>query len=804
VSWNGWSTTTARTVPAPPTRQSRSDGLLVATELALASVSAAAVLGMHRLFVDGAYRGPLLLQVALAHLTMAVIRRRNLSLRVALPLSLGLAAVAITWTQYADTTWLGLPSTTTLDAAHTDIVDAWRQFQDVRAPAPVEPGFITATSLAVWIIAFIADWGAFRTGVSFESLLPPATLFLFTAVLAAPGGRVGSAALFVGVALVFLLLHRTWRQEDTASWVASRHRQARRALVLAGTSLVIVAVSAAAVVGPMLPGADAAGIVSWRDIRNDDETRTVISPLVDIQTRLVEQSTMEVFTAEGDPGGPYWRLTALDDFTGTIWRSSYQTDEASDRLPTEVESLASTRRVTYRINIVGLGAIWLPAPFEPKAIDTEDRTPVDYDPASSTLIVNRDLDTSDGLAYEVTSDVPTWTADQLRNASQEIPADISERYLELPNDFSQRIVDLAQERTAEAPTPYDKAIALQSWLRNTFQYSLDVQARHSQNALEEFLFETQTGYCEQFAGAYAAMARSLGLPSRVVVGFTRGREDPNQPGLFRVTGRQAHAWVEIYFHGFGWVTFDPTPGRSPLGSSAWLDIPEEGLQDEPSSSAPATTAAPGPAPGPSTPATQPGTPPGGEEGVEVQAAPPEEEEDDGLLPVDLPDTPAAIAKPPAYGAAAYLLIVPLALIAQRHLRRRRARDPAQQVDLAWQEVNEDLTAAGLQLSASLTVAERAGRMRLALPEAAPSVDMLAHALEQVTYAERTPSNEEAAAVTAAASDVSSAAARQQPWWRRPLRWLDARRLLPARDRARRSAHGTVSASSRAASPPPPA
>jgi hypothetical protein len=256
-----------------------------------------------------------------------------------------------------------------------------------------------------------------------------------------------------------------------------------------------------------------------------------------------------------------------------------------------------------------------------------------------------------------------------------------------------------------------------------------------------------------------------------------------------VTGKQAHAWVELYFEGFGWVTFDPTPGRSPEGADEWLGIPG-GQQDDPTASGSTTTSAPGaPQPAPSTPASTPGAATGSQDGVEV--LPPDAddtEEDDDLLP-GIPDTPQAIARPPAIAALAYLLLVPLGIVLQRHLRRRRARAPTQQVDLAWQEVNEDVGGAGLQLSASLTVAERAARMRMALPGVAPSVDVLAHALEQVNYAERTPTAQEAGVVTAAAADVSTAAARQQPWWRRVLRYLDARRLFATRDRARRSAHG---------------
>ena len=120
----------------------------------------------------------------------------------------------------------------------------------------MEPGFVAATTLTVWVIAFVTDWGAFRNGGSFEALLPPTTLFLFAAVLGGEGDRPAAAAgLFVAAAMLFLLLHRTWRQEGTATWAAWHNDRSRWSLVASGGALACVAVVAGALVGPNLPGA---------------------------------------------------------------------------------------------------------------------------------------------------------------------------------------------------------------------------------------------------------------------------------------------------------------------------------------------------------------------------------------------------------------------------------------------------------------------------------------------------------------------------------------------------------------------
>ncbi|MGH9212684.1 MAG: transglutaminase TgpA family protein [Acidimicrobiales bacterium] len=772
----------------------RTDGLERSTELALAGVTTAAVVGMHLLFADGSFFAPLFWQAVVAHVTLAILRRREVRLLTATCIAAVVAVLSITWLQYLDTTVALLPSSETLSAIDLDLDEAWRLFQDVRAPAPVVPGFIVATSLAVWVIVFIADWGAFRTGVSFEAVLPPATLFLFAAVLGdTSGSRAPGAALFVGAALLFLLLHRTWRQEGTAAWAAVNRERGRWSMLTSGSALAALPVVASAILGPQLPGANDPPMLPWRDITDDPEPRVVISPLVDIRSRLVDQADVEVFTVETDDpdfGGAYWRLTALDTFEDGIWRSSYDTDEADGNLPRAVDSGTDTRRVRQTITILALDAIWLPAAHEPVAVDLEDSgTEVDYDSDSETLIVDRSTPTSDGQSYTVISEVPTWTADQLRGASAEIPEEVSNRYLQLPDDFSERIRARAQEWAGGAETRYDQALALMNELRR-FPYDQSVQPGHSEDALEDFLFVNQRGYCEQFAGAFAAMARSLGIPARVAVGFTEGSQDAFEPTLWRVTGRQAHAWVEVYFEGFGWVTFEPTPERGPSDADSWLGISEEqagaeGVQDPD----PADDET-GAEPVPDGEGNQPGPLPGRDDvAVGGGEAPVDDAQgdDDGFVP----PTFERAGRTVGIGVSIYLVIVPLALVAVRSGRRLRARAPAAKVDLAWLEATEEAAESGVRLSVAQTVAERAQRIRAAMPEHGAEIDLVAQWVEQVNYAEVAPTPEQASEAARAASVIVAAAAKRQVWHRRVLRYLDVRRLFPQPQHARRSAQSAV-------------
>lgn len=771
--------------------------LLLATEIALATLTAAAVLSMHTLFVDGSFRAPLLAQALAAHLAVGALRRWNVGLAVAALVTTAIGTLTITWTQYAQTMWGVLPSSVTWPTVRADIDAARQVFADVSAPAPVEPGFVVVASVAIWAMVFVADWGAFRTGVSFEAVLPSATLFVFASVLGEERNTAIAAAFFAAATLAFFLLHRTWRQETNAPAAPLQQRQTRRVLLSSGTALAGFAVIAGGVIAPQLPGAADPAVIPWRDINDDEDSRVVVSPLVDVRSRLVEQPNVEVFTVrvedpESDmPTGSHWRLTALDTFDGTIWRSSYQTDEAEGELPRSVESAADARSMRQTITVQALAAIWLPAAYEPVAIDTAGAG-INYDARSSTIIVDRGVDTSDGLMYAVESAVPRWTAEQLRQAPDEIPDEIADRYLQLPDDFSDRIREEAMRLTADAPTTYDKAIAMMRYLRS-FEYTQEPQGGHTVDALEQFLFENQRGYCEQFAGAFAAMARSIDIPARVAVGFTKGIQDPNEPTLFRVTGKHAHAWVEVYFEGYGWVTFDPTPGRAPPGAEAWLGVAEEQAADDSdgtvSTTVPGGGTAPTGSPGPPA-STPPAEAAPQDDTSDAVAGAPEEVRSDGddsggLLPRALWTVVARIG----LIAMVYALVVPIAIVVQRHVRRRRARAPVEVIRRAWDEATEHAASIGIALPPSLTMAERANRIRTALPEAASAVDHLARFSEQALYGPSAPLPAEAARLRTAADALGAEVARRRPWYRRALGYLDARRLLPQRRVTRHIAHG---------------
>jgi transglutaminase-like putative cysteine protease len=164
------------------------------------------------------------------------------------------------------------------------------------------------------------------------------------------------------------------------------------------------------------------------------------------------------------------------------------------------------------------------------------------------------------MRYFGVSRLPRLNAAKLRSASTEYPEGIRGIYLQLPV-LDPRIPELSKTVSARAPTPYEKAVAIESYLRSRFTYTLTLTGKPGDDPLAHFLFETRAGHCEYFASAMAIMLRTLGIPSREVNGFLPG-EYNDLAGDYIVRASDAHSWVEAYFPGNGWVTFDPTPASA--------------------------------------------------------------------------------------------------------------------------------------------------------------------------------------------------------------------------------------------------
>jgi transglutaminase-like putative cysteine protease len=162
------------------------------------------------------------------------------------------------------------------------------------------------------------------------------------------------------------------------------------------------------------------------------------------------------------------------------------------------------------------------------------------------------------IRYAGFSLLPPMDATKLRTASTEYSRDITSTYLQLPDALDRRIPELARQATKYAKTPFDKALAIESFLRNRYTYTLNLTGKPGDDPLAHFLFETRGGHCEYFASSMVIMLRTLGIPSREVNGFLPG-EYNDLGGDYIVRASDAHSWVEVYFPGMDWQVFDPTP-----------------------------------------------------------------------------------------------------------------------------------------------------------------------------------------------------------------------------------------------------
>jgi len=566
-------------------RQGRLARWDMAREIAGPALTAATAFSLVRVFAGDSWIAPVLIAVVASHLLALAIRRIGWGMPVsALASGVGLV-LTVTWTRYWDTTAWGMPVADTLAALADDVEVAWTAFGNLNPPVAPLNGFTVSAMVVIWLIAFLLDdcW-AMRSRALSESLLLPIAAIGFVGLVGDDRHRILTIGVFTAALLYFAVVHRVAARTADIAWLGGEGRASagRRSLLIAGAAMAAFALGGAVAAVPVL-SSDESSLVDLAFERGGESSgRVVISPLVDIRGRLVNQTDTPMFRVRAEERS-YWRLTSLDQFDGRVWTSRAEYASRPTQLPSLVQSGSSVEESVQHFTIEQLGAVWLPAAFEPRSLvstsDAVDRGDISYEPSSSTLIVGRSLASADGLSYTVTSALPRFDPEGLEAIPLDAALDAALNAAagpntSLPSDFSPRVRALAAQLTAGSGSGYEQALALQSFFRNgSFVYDTDVSSGHSGNRIEDFL-SARRGYCEQFAGTFAAMARSVGLPTRVAVGFTVGEADPDDPDLYRVRGRHAHAWPEVFLAGVGWVAFEPTPGRGAPGAQNHTGLAE--------------------------------------------------------------------------------------------------------------------------------------------------------------------------------------------------------------------------------------
>jgi transglutaminase-like putative cysteine protease len=268
------------------------------------------------------------------------------------------------------------------------------------------------------------------------------------------------------------------------------------------------------------------------------------------------------------PVWSYWRSHAFDFYDGRTWTQSstdVRTLEAQgrfyyrlDRRPPAGDYFAQSFYIVQPLpNLVFTGGhpVHLLFPSERLSID-------------STGGIRAGEALQPGTTYTVYSVPQNFAPEALRLAGQDYPAEIADRYLQLPDAITGRTRQLALDLTREARTDYDRVVAIRDHLLATYPYDFFPPPHPpGAEAVDQFLFVDQRGVCEHYVSAMVVMLRSLGIPARLAAGFGAGDYNP-VTGYYEVRANHAHAWAEVYFTGYGWVPFDPTPG--------WTGDPQTG------------------------------------------------------------------------------------------------------------------------------------------------------------------------------------------------------------------------------------
>lgn len=537
--------------------------------------------------------------------------------------------------------------------------------------------------------------------------------------IAVPGDIDLASFLLLAVSILFLLRTDTRARQSEAAAVGARPVVARGATdaPIGGASATALGIGAIAVViavvaSPLLPAP------AVRAGNGGIGGGATIDPSLELGDDLRQPRETDVLSVRSSAANPpYLRAVTLTHFDGSVWDPdegrTLPADGTFATEPVDPDITVTNYRTT--VEVMDLSSPWLPVPYPATGVTGLEG---EWSMLPENLTVLSRSTTTSSQVYEVTTAVPRPTLEQIRARPA---AGGGDEALDLPSGMPPIIAETANEVTAGANSDYDALLAMQSWFRGPdFDYSLDAPVADGfdgtgADAVAAFL-EQHSGYCVHFASAFALMARSLGMPTRIVVGYLPGTSTGQQTQgetVYTVASGQLHAWPEVHFEGIGWVSFEPTKSLGvPTGFSPGSSTtPESDASAAPQSPAD-ENAAPTSSPTPTTGAPQLSDSEAGAAGGGSGA--PSPAIGVGLLALVALGTPAVL----------------------RAFRRRRAREAARSGDAAaaWSEL-QDLA---LDLGVTVPAAEspRAFGARLVADHGAPAeaIEVLVTAIERASYA----------------------------------------------------------------------
>jgi transglutaminase-like putative cysteine protease len=621
--------------------------------------------------------------------------------------------------------------------------------------------------VAAWATGLAATELAVRARRVLLSYLPPTLLYAGALYVVGPNADPSPVSVvgFVAAAAVGLAVTRrpaermqpgpAERMQPGRAFPAGVHVAVRARILTAAAGAVAVVVSLTAAVAPLVVARVGAQPVDPRRYVQPPPVDSLDeNPLIRISGWALnpEQKLFDVRTTGGTgTAPPRIRLAVLSDYDGITWRVGATYRNAGRVLPPAARAAGgAVDTVTQDITVAGLSGRLLPAVPTPEEITG---TRAAYDPGSGTLIRPEGL--TPGLRYAVTSARERPDLGLLPAAG--VPAgEAVARVLRVGDGAPEQLQRLAEQLSTDNGAPYDRALALETFLAEHYRLAADSPSGHAYPNLRFFLFGPrngggQRGTSEQFAAAYAVLGRLMGLPTRVVVGFRA----PSGTGPVRAA--DAYAWPEVLFDDVGWVAFNPLPQPD-----ADIRPVEEDFKPAPEDpTPPPTPESPPTAPTPSAARVAAGGGATGRGGTAV---------------------PVVTAGAALLLAAAAVYAGTVALLRTRQRRRRLDEGPPpNRVAGAWREVADALRLAGHPAPVHLSATEVAAHAR-ALPgqpertasrrrvrPATPAIDELAALVNQAAFAPDATDEAHARRAAADALAYTSALRAARPWWRR-IRW----------------------------------
>lgn len=474
-----------------------------------------------------------------------------------------------------------LPTISTFNTVHDKISSGFQIAQNYSAPVPPSAGLTLVTVAFVVVIAVLVDLITAGLGQAPVAGLPLLAMYVVPVASLPNGvpmlGFLPGAAMYVALLMLF-------ERDKLAHWgrrvARSAIRDSGEALDTSGLSstgrrISVLAVAGAVVLPLLIPGLSHTFIHGSGGVGDGSGHLSFADPLVGLSSDLHLGQADDLIDVTSATEPTYLRLAVLDQPGPIGWRNSgillNETIPATTVLPAPPGLSAAIRSRSAAMTLAltkdfPSDSAWLPVPYDIENININqvagsDPYSFSYVPRDQTVTTRAKDAISQVEGYEAFYRVPEPTAAQLEAATGQVPANIVTQFTTVPGGVPAIVAQDARQITAGSSSQYEAALDLQSFFRKPGQFTYDLNTGYGTgyDAMATFL-QKRRGYCQHFAATMAMMAREVGIPSRVVVGFLDPtRRLKNHAWVF--TSHDAHAWPELYFAGLGWVRFEPTPGN---------------------------------------------------------------------------------------------------------------------------------------------------------------------------------------------------------------------------------------------------